>query len=183
MPLPLLPIALGLAGTAAGAALHAWITGESPDAWTDKDVFNARMRDMQGLAMALNTGFAGCKPFMSSTAQLTAWRAARDGFSKFYGSVGSLYFDPSPEKVEQAKGYASKFYFWTGEYNRLKCGGKLTPTNTNGGSKPSPSLFDDPAPAPSVPVTDWLSIVKWTVGGLAGLYVLKTLNEIYGKGR
>jgi len=182
MSLPLIPIALGLAGTAAGAAIHAWITGESPDPWTDKTVFNARMRDLQGLAMALNDGFSTCKPFMSNKAQLTAWRAARDGFSKFYGDVGSLYFDPSEEKVEQAKQYASKFYFWTGEYNRLKCGGKLAPTNpTNGGT--SPTGYDDPPPpAPGVP-TDWLLIVKWTVGGLAGLYALKTVNEIFGKGR
>lgn len=176
MSLPLIPIALGLTATAAGAALHAWVTGESADPWTDKTVFNARMRDMQGLAQALNDGFSSCAPFRRNAAQLTAWRAARDGFSKFYGDVGTLYLDPSDEKVAQAKLYASKFYFWTGEYNRLKCGGAVGPVNP-GGDPYNPPPVVDPSP------TDWLSVVKWTVGGLAGLYALKTINEIFGSKR
>ena len=122
---------------------------------------------------------AGCKPFLANKPQLIAWRAARDDFSKFYRDVGTIHFDPSAEKVEQAKGYASKLYFWTGEYDRLKCGGKVAPSGGN-----SPTGYDAPPPPdPNATPTDWLLIVKWTVGGLAGLYALKTVNEIFGKGR
>ena len=168
MPLPL--IYVGAAGAmAAGAALHAWLTSEPPDAWEDADVFNARMRDMQRLAQALNDGFANCPSFMRDTAQLASWRGVRDGFSQFWKEVGSYsWTDPSTEVVAQAKAYTSKFYFWSQQYEAHKCGGSLSV----------------PEPEPEKPVIpgvqqDWASTIKWGLITVAGLYGLKTLNDLF----
>ena len=173
MPLPL--IYVGAAGAmAAGAALHAWLTSEPPDAWEDSDVFNARMRDMQNLALALNDGFATCPEFMRDKPQLASWRGVRDGFSNFYKEVGSYHYsDPSKEVIDQAKAYTSKFFFWSQQYENLKCGRSL--------DAPKPET-----PKPTLPVTDahdWASTIKWAAISLGGLYLLKTVNDIFGIGR
>lgn len=174
MPLPLIPIILGGAAVTAGAALHAWLT-ESSDPWDDKDVFNNRMREMQGLAQALNDGFSACKPFYADKAQVTSWRSTRDSFSKFYGATGTLnYMGPSGAQIAQAKTYASKFWFWSAEYDRLKCGGKVTP---NGNT--DPYAPDHPPDEP----TDWLTIVKWGGGGLLTLAAFKLLSDLIGPRR
>lgn len=169
MVLPLIPIAIGLTGTAAGAALNHWLTN-TPDAWSDRNVFNARMRDMQLLATALNTGLTHCPEITSNDAQLSAWRAARDGFSRFYHDIGALnYLGPNDAEIEQAKSYASKFYFWTGEYNRLDCGSKIpTPIDP---AKP-------PAPVGSN-LTDWATIIKWSVIGIGGAFLIKTVSDLF----
>lgn len=176
MPLPLIPIAAGLTGVAAGTALNAWLN-QPTDAWADKAVFNARMRDMQSLAMALNNGFSACPAFMKNTAQLQSWRGTRDGFSKYYGQVGTLtYTSPNDSEMEQAKSYASRFYFWVGEYNRLKCGGgaPIVPTNpTIDPYNPNP-----PAPEPTQS-QDWASIIKWSAIGVGGILAIKTLSDAF----
>lgn len=172
MALPLLPLGLGLGGVAAGSALHYWLSNAKADPWEDKSVFNARMRDMQSLAQALNDGFSTCKPLLSSKPQLIAWRGARDGFSKFYGETGTLvYSSPSSEQIAQAKSYASKFYFWTGEYTRMKCGGAIAPANN---TDPY-ALTPDPTPAN----TDWVSIIKWGAIGLGSVFALKTISDLF----
>jgi hypothetical protein len=171
MPLPVLPLSAGLAGVAAGTALHYWLT-EQADPWEDHKVFNARMRDMHTLALALNDGFSTCPAFQMSMPQLTAWRGARDNFSKFYSDVGTLHFDPSTEEVEQAKSYASKFYFWTGEYNRLKCGSPLSPTT-------QVDPYAPPSPPPIPTSTDWTGIIKWSAIGLGGLFAIKTISDLF----
>jgi hypothetical protein len=175
MTLPLLPLGLGLGGVAAGSALHYWLSNAKADPWEDKSVFNARMRDMQSLAQALNDGFSTCKALLNSKPQLTAWRGARDGFSKFYGDTGTLvYSSPSSEQIEQAKAYASKFYFWTGEYTRLKCGGAVAPVNNVDPYNPTP------APLPPVgPPTDWVSVIKWGAIGLGSVFALKTISDLF----
>ena len=176
MPLPLIPIVLGGTALAAGAALHAWLTGKDADPWEESTVFNARMRDMQGLGLALNDGFANCKPFLSDPAQLSAWRTARDGFSQFYKDTGTVYLDPSEETVAQAKSYASKFYFWVGEYNRLKCGGPLPQDDPK-------DPYAPPAPAPNP--TDWGQVVKWAAIGVGttalGLFLLNASRALRGR--
>lgn len=170
MPLPLIPIAIGLSGVAAGTALNAWLNSPN-DAWADKAVFNARMRDMQTLAQSLNNGFSACPAFMSNPAQLQSWRGTRDGFSKYYGQVGTLvYTSPSDAEIEQAKSYASRFYFWTGEYNRLKCGAAIAPTN--------PPLDPNNAPIPTQP-QDWAGIIKWSAIGIGGILAIKTLSDAF----
>lgn len=172
MALPLIPIATGAAGVAAGTALHYWLTSK-PDAWHDREVFNARMRDMHSLALALNDGFSTCKAFTSNRTQLAAWRGLRDNFGKFYGEVGTLNWgSPNDAQVSQAKEYASKLYFWTGEYRRLKCGPAITPTTNT-----DPYSANDEPPNP----TDWAAVAKWAAIGLIGTYGLKTLIDLFGK--
>lgn len=167
MPLPLIPIVLGTAAVGAGAALHAWLTNET-DAWSDKTVFNTRMAELHRLALALNDGFAACPAFMADKAKLGSWQGNRDNFGAFYGEVGKLnYFDPSDEQIAQAKDFASKFYFWSGEYERLKCGTPVTPHEQK-----------DPYTEPPQP-TDWLSVTKWAAIGVGGLFVLKTLSDLF----
>lgn len=169
MALPLIPIAIGLGAASAGAALNAWLTGKS-DPWDDKDVFNSRMRDMQTLAVAINEGFSRCKGIQNDHAQLAAWRGVRDGFSAFYKDAGTLvYSGPSDGQIAQAKQYASRLYFWTGEYNRLKCGGALE-------SHQQTDPGRDPVPGPE---TDWATIVKWSVIGLGGAFAIKTLADLF----
>lgn len=192
MPLPLIPVVIGSAGVAAGTALHAWLN-QTVDAWADKDVFNARMRDMHTLALALNSGFSTCKPFMSNAPQLAAWRGARDNFGKFYADVGTLHYtSPNQSEIAQAKDYASKFYFWTGEYNRLQCGAPIGPVKPSptpspgGGSIPiQVDPYAPPAPDPATAGTqqDWGEIVKWSAIGLGGLIALKTVSDVFKKGR
>lgn len=159
MILPL--IIAGAAGAAAlGAYVQSWLSSPD-DVWADKDTFNARMRDMQQAALALNTALANCKKFMADPNQLASWRIARDGFSKFYGDVGTLnYFDPSAPQIAQAKDYASKFAYWAHAYDGYKCGTAITPTDpNNGGVIPSP---DD-------------NTLAWTLGGT----LLGVLGMVY----
>ena len=172
MVLPLIPIAIGAVGVAAGAALHSWLTDEN-DAWEDKTVFKTRMREMHSLALALNEGFANCPAFMADKAKLTSWQGNRDNFGKFYGEVGTLnYFDPSSEQVAQAKDYASKFYFWSGEYERLNCGTPVSPHNNT----------DPYNPTPKEP-TDWVPIIKWGAIGIGSLFALKTISDLFRPNR
>jgi hypothetical protein len=162
------------------AAIAEWFKRSSPDndPWEDREIFNNRMGELQAYAVALQTGLAGCQTFLKSAAQVAAWRGVRDGFSKFYGTVGTLnLLNPSTAQVEQAKSYASKLYFWGGEYARLKCGGALSST------KPTdPYNTTDPnnAPAPTLP-TDWTGIIKWSAIGIGGAFLLKTLKDLFGK--
>lgn len=172
---PVSPLTLGLGAASAGAILHSWITGEDADPWEDKSIFNNRMREMHGLAIALNTGFASCKPFLSDKAQLQAWRNARDSFSSFYKDVGTLvYSSPTSEQVSQAKSYASKFFFWEGEYNRLKCGRALSQSSSKG------DIYSPADKPPEKPI-DYVAIIKWSAIGLGSLYALKTINDLFGK--
>ncbi len=159
MPIPL--IVVGAAGaTALGAYLHSWFTGEE-DAWKDSDVFNARMRDLHQTALVLNDALAKCPAFMKDTNQLMSWRAARDGFSKFYKDVGTVYLDPSEGVVIQAKDYANRFYQWAQQYDRYKCGSSFQPViPTPDPHKPDPPPWD-PMDSPYTP---------WVVG--AGALVL-----------
>lgn len=177
MPLPLIPLAAGgTALVAAGAALSYWLTSKDADPWEDKTVFNARMRDMQAVATALQSGFASCPAFTRNPPTVLSWRGTRDGFSKFYADVGKqVYFAPPVEQVAQAKDYASKLYYWTAEYNRLQCGGSI----------PTQAVIDSPVPTPPAPgtVTNWEGIIKWSVIGVGTLYVLKSLNELFGRSR
>ncbi len=170
MVLPLIPIAAGVTGTAAGVALHHWITNDTPDSWEDKAVFNARMRDMQSLGVAINTGFIHCHAFLKDPAQPVAWRGARDGFSKFYETVGTLvYSSPNSAQIEQAKSYASKFFFWVGEYNRLKCGSNISPAG---------ETYPKPAASTTNP-TDWAVVAKWSAIGIGGAFIVKTVTDLF----
>lgn len=174
MTLPLIPIAAGTAGVAAGSAIHYWLT-KSTDAWREREVFNARMRDMHSLALALNDGFSTCARFTSNHTQLSAWRGIRDNFGKFYGDVGTINWgSPSEAQVAQAKDYASKLYFWVGEYKRLKCGPAITPA-----SNVDPYAPNDPTETSNP--TDWAAVAKWVAVGLVGTYGLKTLIDLFGK--
>ncbi len=170
MPIPLIyPLVIG--GMAAGAALQAWL-GQAEDAWEDKNTFNARVAELHGFALALNNGFAGCKPFMSNAAQLAAWRNVRDGFGKWYGEVGTLTtFDPSDSEVAQAKDYAAKFYFWNSEYERLKCGGHIS----GGGEDP---YHKNDHPTPDALAVDWASVIKWGAIGIGCAYAGKILLDV-----
>jgi len=196
MTLPLIPIVLGSAGVAAGSALHAWLN-QSVDSWSDKSVFNARMRDMHSLALALNSGFSTCAAFRANTSQLTSWRGNRDNFGKFFSDVGTLsYTSPSSSQISQAKDFASKFYFWTGEYNRLKCGAPIGPVRpapapapapTSGNAAPLPVQTDpyapsDPVLTPATTGQDWGEIIKWAAIGAGSLIALKTISDVFKKG-
>lgn len=178
MPLPLIPIAIGLAGTAAGTALHAWLTGGTTDPWDDKDVFNARMREMHGLALALNTGFSTCKDFLADGASKQSWKTVMNNFGKFYRDTGTLvYMGPNSSHIAQAKDFASKFFFWTGEYNRYKCGHAVSP-----GSSTDPYAGSNPPPEPPSQ-QNWAEVVKWGAIGLGGAFVLKTLSDLFRDSR
>lgn len=178
MPLPLIPIAIGLGGTAAGAALHHWLTTE-PDAWKDSDVFNNRMREMHGLALAINDGISTCKAIMSNKAQLGAWRATRDGFGAFYKNTGTLTFDPSAETVAQAKSYASKFYWWAHEYERLCQKGAITQDKPVDPYQPAPPPTPDSAATP----LDYVGLIKWGSIGIGSLFLIKTLSDLFATRR
>jgi hypothetical protein len=175
MTLPLIPIAAGATGVAAGVALNHWLS-DPGDVWENKATFNARMRDMFSLAQALNDGFATCPTFMAKRPQLESWRGARDNFGKFYREVGTLkYTSPNAGEIAQAKSYASKLYFWTGEYNRV-C--------SKGAPLDAPGANTDPyAPLTPTQPTDWLDAVKWGAIGIGGLIALKTLSDVFGKRR
>jgi len=151
---------------AAGAALNHWLTAD-PDAWNDKDVFNSRMRDMQGLAEALQNGFSQCQAFTKNEAQVKAWRTTRDGFSRFYGDVGRLdYLGPSSAQVSEAKQYASRLYWWADEYvRRYRCGPALV--SDSGGIVPTP--YEPPKPKTENPF-DWGEALKW--GAILGISYL-----------
>ena len=168
MPIPLIyPLLIG--GVAAGAALQAWL-GATEDAWDDKNTFNARVAEMHGFALALNNGLAGCQAFMSHPAQLAAWRNVRDGFGKWYSEVGTLTtFDPSDSEIAQAKDYASKFYFWNTEYERLKCGDHIS-----GAGGKDPYAQNDPIPSQ----TDWAPIIKWAAIGIGLAYAGKIVTDL-----
>lgn len=172
MVLPLIPIAIGAAGVAAGAALQHWIAGTSPDPWEDATVFNARMREMHGLGLSLNEGLKTCKAFTTNAPQVSAWRTLIDTFGKFYTEVGTLSWDPSEAEVAQAKDFASKYYFWTEEYNRICSSNRLTPTEKTDPYKP--------APLPDTP-TDYAGIIKWSAIGLGSLIGLKLISDLLRK--
>ena len=177
MPLPLIPIGIAIGSAALGAILHAWAT-DSHDAWADKDVFNARMRDLQRLGESLNAGFAKCPSLQNDAAALAAWRGARDGFSRFYKEVGTLnVFSPSEAETQQAKQYSSTFYYWADEYVRRQCGSAIVGAGTN----PSEAAAT-PKPSPDAwTAADYLSTVKWIVIGAGGLYGLKLIHDLFGR--
>jgi hypothetical protein len=171
-------VAAAAAVAAATTAISEWFkrTSSDNDPWEDREIFNNRMQELQSYAGALQTGLVTCKQFMSNAAQVAAWRGVRDGFSSFYGTVGTLtVFSPNTAQVAQAKSYASKLYFWGGEYARLKCGTSLVSTTTT-----DPYTPTDPAhPAgPTLP-TDWAGIAKWSAIGIGGAFLLKTLKDLF----
>lgn len=174
MPSPKTYIAGAAAVAAATAAISEWFSRSSDDndPWEDKEIFNNRMAELQAFAVALQTGLVACPAFMGNAAQVAAWRGVRDGFSSFYGDVGSLILlNPNTAQVSQAKSYASKLYFWGGEYSRLKCGAALAAANNR-----------DPYAAPATPdvtiPTDWTGIIKWSVIGLGGVIVFKAVKDL-----
>jgi hypothetical protein len=173
-------VAAAAAVAAATTAISEWFkrTSTDNDPWEDREVFNNRMKELQSFAVALQTGLVTCPVFMKNAAQVAAWRGVRDGFSSFYSSVGTLtVFSPNTAQVAQAKSYASKLYFWGGEYARLKCGTSLVSTNT----PDQYTATDKPAPAPvgSTLPTDWAGIAKWSAIGVGGAFLLKTLKDLF----
>lgn len=169
MVLPLIPIAIGTVGVAAGAALSSWLNGLSSDPWEDSAVFNARMREMHGLGLALNEGLKNCAKFKSNPAQIAAWKGLLDNYGKFYGETGTLSFDPDSSEIAQAKDFASKFYFWTQEHEKL-CGGGITPSEPT-----DPYHKTDPVPS----TTDYGKLITWGIVGFGALFALKTLNDLF----
>ena len=168
-----LKLAQMAAGAAASAALGYWFS-QPEDAWKDNDVFNARMRDMQALAEALQAGFAKCPAFLKNAPLLQSWRGARDGFSKFYGDIGTRYLDPNESIVAQAKDYAARFYQWNLEYTRICGGPNLAPT---------PQIDPYAPPPPADTGTDWVGVAKWSAIGISGAFLLKTLSELFAPRR
>lgn len=175
MPLPLIPIVIGTVGVAAGAALTSWLNGMSSDPWEDSKVFNARMREMHGLGLALNEGLKNCAKFKSSPAQVSAWRSLIDNFGKFYGDVGTLTFDPGEEEVAQAKDFASKFFFWTQEHDKLCEGGHVGPNQPV-------DPYGNNDPPPNKPV-DYGQVILWSAIGFGTLFALKTLNDVFSSNK
>lgn len=169
-------IAGAAAVAAATTAISEWFSRSSKDndPWEDKEIFNNRMAELQAFAAALQSGFTNCPTFLKDNAQLLAWRGVRDGFSSFYSDVGKLLLlNPNTAQVEQAKSYASKLYFWGGEYARLKCGAALA-------AKTAADPYAGPtSPPPTLP-TDWVGIIKWGAIGLGGMFLLKTVKDLFG---
>ena len=145
MPLPLLYVVPGL--LAAGAAAWEWVRTENDPAWSDKTVFNDRMRQLHSHILALNDVFGQCKTFMANKAQLSAWRAFKTNWSKFYAEVGKReYFDPNASQISNAKLYTSQLAQWVDVLNQLpECKGQKVPS---------------PATVPQPPV-DPLGDAKW----------------------
>lgn len=112
MAVPLLAVLVpGL--MAAGAAVYAWLTPDRDGEWSDRVVFNDRMRTLQANIINLNSAFAQCPGFMADATKLAAWRSYRTLWSQYYADVGKKeYFDPNSEQITLAKQYASQMVHW-----------------------------------------------------------------------
>lgn len=112
MPVPLLAVLIpGL--MASGAAVYAWLTPDRDGEWSDKVVFNDRMRTLHASIQNLNSAFAQCKGFMADATKLQAWRSYKTLWSQYYADVGKKeYFDPNSEQISLAKQYASQMVHW-----------------------------------------------------------------------
>lgn len=162
--IPLLYLVPGL--LAAGAAAWEWVRTENDPQWADKTVFNDRMRQLHSHILNLNTVFAACKTFMASKAQLTAWRAFKTNWSKFYAEVGQkTYFDPNASQIANAKLYTSQLAQWVDTLNSLpECKGQQTP---------SPATVPSPTPLDDARIDGTLRALGWLGAGWLVLRFLK----------
>ena len=164
MPVPIIALAYLVPGAlAAGAAAWEWLRPEKDPEWGDKTVFNDRMRQLQSAILNLNSAFAQCKGFMSNSGELTAWRAYKTNWAKYYADVGKLgYLGPSDAQIANAKQYASQLVHWVDVLKSHKECVELAPSTPN----PVP-------PGPLTPPSDtppWLLPVAAGIG--LGIYLM-----------
>ncbi len=107
---PLIYLVPGL--IAVGGFAWEWLRPENDPAWKDNNVFNDRMRQIHAAMLDLNNALGSCKRFVSDKQQLTAWRAFRTNFSRWYGDTGSLYLAPNDAEISNAKLYTTQLAKW-----------------------------------------------------------------------
>lgn len=187
-------LAVGVVGvTVAISALAALIQNQLDDDWTDTNVFNDHARTIHSAMLAIQCVLggaheplvdmlgnticeAGTKPSCAvKSATLQAWRSLRDGFSAFWQqATQSNYGVVSITEAEAArlKQYGRQFAAF---YDALEveCANQVQ-------LPPRPKTVEELEPP--VPDKDppWLSAVKWSVVGIAGLTlfaVVKTVKD------
>lgn len=147
---------------AAGAALWEWLKPENDPAWSEKSVFNDRMRQIQSNMADLNRAFAACPDFMKNAQHLGAWRAFKLNWSKYYAEVGRLtVMGPNTAQIENGKLYCSQLAKWIDVLKSL-------PSCVNVSVTPPPATSTKPGAS----IFDQISGTAWAVGGAAVLVIL-----------
>jgi hypothetical protein len=161
--LPLVYLVPGLIAT--GGAIWEWLRPENDPAWSDRAVFNDRMRQLQSNIANLNSAFSSCAEFMSNPQQLSAWRAYRTNWSAYYKDIGSLtLFDPNEAQINNGKLYASQLAKWIDVLKSISACTTLA----------SPSTESKPPPHESA--LDWGSIILGA-GVVGAIYILIRMSK------
>lgn len=196
MPGPIIAAGVAAAGAAIGGLLGL-VQNSLDDDWAETTVFESHAREIHSAMIGIQCIVGGAQlgaPLQDSTgnvicpggtqptcrlttAQLGEWRTLRDGFGNFWADVASGFGDPTNAEAQRLKDYAISFYNFYAKIVK-SC------------SKQGTDLPVPPAPPkPPVPPGEGnafavsLKYGAWIVGGVACIWLMKSLHDVFGKGR